>query len=492
MLDGRATSRRCATPITVGWFAPVLILPSGWPRWPAAKLNAVLTHEREHARRHDPLVQWLALLNRAVFWFHPLSWWLERRLATLAEEACDAAVLAAGHSPQDYSDYLLDMARSLVREGRRLDVVGMAMPGSGLPRRMRQILEGLPMQPVSRTRVICTIAFCTMSSVVFAAGTLVPRRPASASGQATAGKQEPAGQSVKVDVASIKPCPGLPPPGGGRGLPPSEPMYSPSYVHWDCVSLAELIDQIYAGPDTPLLNVLARAREDRPKRVRGGPSWVESDRFTIEAKISGDSNKPGMQRAAYYVYMRAVMNPALEALLADRFQLKVHRATEQQSMYALTLAKGGLNRTLMKPTAPDECYVWKRGMPAADPPGFEGKPRCGDQSGGERGGIQRSRFTGATLPGLATSLAGQRDRFVIDKTGIEGRFTFVLEYAPDDLTSTPGNGPTLDKALETLGLKLEPTKGPAEYLVIDRAEKPRPDTPSDAFDPPARARGPRT
>ena len=175
MHAGLATSPRCATPITVGWLSPVLILPEGWDRWSAAQLDAVLTHEHEHARRRDPLVQWFALLNRAIFWFHPLAWWLERRLATLAEEACDAAVIRAGHSPQDYSGYLIDMARVLRRQGRRLNVAGMAMPGSGLQDRMRHIFEEAPMTSLSRTRVICMLAFCTTSSVIFAAGVLAPR-----------------------------------------------------------------------------------------------------------------------------------------------------------------------------------------------------------------------------------------------------------------------------------------------------------------------------
>ena len=85
--------------MTVGWLHPVIVLPPNWRDWPAGKLEAVLTHEHEHARRRDPLVQWLALLNRAVFWFHPLAWWLERRISALAEEACDAAVMRRGHDP---------------------------------------------------------------------------------------------------------------------------------------------------------------------------------------------------------------------------------------------------------------------------------------------------------------------------------------------------------------------------------------------------------
>ena len=72
--DGLLTSSLCAAPIAIGLFRPVVILPEDWPQWPQEKLDAVLTHEREHVLRRDPLVQWLAVFNRAVFWFHPLAW----------------------------------------------------------------------------------------------------------------------------------------------------------------------------------------------------------------------------------------------------------------------------------------------------------------------------------------------------------------------------------------------------------------------------------
>ena len=98
VVNGMLTSARIATPFTFGLLRPRILLPEGWDRWSAAQLAVVLDHERAHMARRDPLVQWLALLNRAVFWFHPLAWWLERHLAALAEEACDAAVLARGHS----------------------------------------------------------------------------------------------------------------------------------------------------------------------------------------------------------------------------------------------------------------------------------------------------------------------------------------------------------------------------------------------------------
>jgi uncharacterized protein (TIGR03435 family) len=175
--EGLWTNSACASPVTVGWLRPRVILPESRREWPAAQLAAVLAHENEHARRRDPLVQVLALLNRALFWFHPLAWWLERRLAGLAEEACDAAALAGGHDPYDYSRYLVEMARAVERSGMRVNVLGMAMPGSSLPRRIRTILSGHPAPPVSRARAACAAAACLLLSGAFAAGALVRQNP---------------------------------------------------------------------------------------------------------------------------------------------------------------------------------------------------------------------------------------------------------------------------------------------------------------------------
>jgi len=171
-VQGHLTSSSCLSPITVGWLHAVTILPDGWGEWAQAKLDTVLAHENEHVRRHDPLFQWLALLNRAVFWFHPLAWWLERKLAALSEEACDMAVLERGHDPRDYSEYLLDLARSVTGARKRLRVLGMAMPGCFLPQRIQKILQGIQAPRISRLRMAVTIVVCTALSVVFATGTL--------------------------------------------------------------------------------------------------------------------------------------------------------------------------------------------------------------------------------------------------------------------------------------------------------------------------------
>jgi hypothetical protein len=169
---GFLTSSSCATPITLGVFRPVTILPESWVEWSSSQLDMVLAHEREHARRRDPLVRWLALFNRAVFWFHPLSWWLERQLSFLAEQACDDAVLAGGHDPRNYSEHLLEMQRVMIRSGKRIRLVGSAMPGSFLSKRIERIVEGPSMFSVSRRRVTFAIAASVISSGVVAAAAL--------------------------------------------------------------------------------------------------------------------------------------------------------------------------------------------------------------------------------------------------------------------------------------------------------------------------------
>ena len=189
----RLTSATCVVPVTVGLLHPRIILPECSREWPQAQLDAVLAHEGEHIRRRDPLFQWIALLNRAIFWFHPLAWWLERKLSGLAEEACDAAVLSRGHDPREYSEYLLDLARSVRRAGARVDAVGMAMPGIGLKHRIRQMLSGVPVPRISRPRMACTVAVCAGAAAILAAGTLVHAQSQSA-----------ASDTPKFEVASIR------------------------------------------------------------------------------------------------------------------------------------------------------------------------------------------------------------------------------------------------------------------------------------------------
>jgi hypothetical protein len=176
--EGVRSSPLFAAPVTAGLLHSTVILPSQWEQWPKAQLDAVLMHESEHARRHHPLIRWLALLNRAIFWFHPLAWWLEHHLSTLAEEACDGVVLARGCDPRAYSEYLIDIARAVKRSGVRLNVAGLAMPGSSLARRIQRILESSSLPPrISRQRVALVSVACVILCTAIASGTLDHAQP---------------------------------------------------------------------------------------------------------------------------------------------------------------------------------------------------------------------------------------------------------------------------------------------------------------------------
>ena len=174
--NGIRTSPSCIVPVALGFFRPVVVFPESYRQWSRSQFDAISAHEGEHVRRRDSLVQSMALLNRAVFWFHPVAWWLERTLGALAEEACDDAVLSRGHDPEEYAECLIDMARSVARSGFRVNPAGMAMSGGLLPKRIRKILEVDRAPGISRGRLACVVVICLMMCSAFTIGKLCPSR----------------------------------------------------------------------------------------------------------------------------------------------------------------------------------------------------------------------------------------------------------------------------------------------------------------------------
>jgi Zn-dependent protease with chaperone function len=164
---GFLVSTHCAAPVTVGWWRPRVVLPERWRQWPAHDLSAVLAHERAHARRRDPMVEWVAALNRCVFWFHPLAWWLKRRLAELAEDACDTAAITQGHGRHEYAECLIGQARAVEQAGWRLRVWGAAIDGSSLARRVRRVLDGAASPALSRRRAVAAAYLCGAALLAF-------------------------------------------------------------------------------------------------------------------------------------------------------------------------------------------------------------------------------------------------------------------------------------------------------------------------------------
>jgi hypothetical protein len=165
--DNVYASDRVQVPLTVGWLRPKILLPADWEQWGAEKLEAVLVHERNHVRREDWAVAMLAGVNRCVFWFHPLAWWLEARLSVLAEQACDDASLTQVASPEGYAQVLVEMAAAL-RDGKgRAGREAMAMAKRADVRmRIERILdENRPVFPAMTQKRWIVLAVCAVPVV---------------------------------------------------------------------------------------------------------------------------------------------------------------------------------------------------------------------------------------------------------------------------------------------------------------------------------------
>jgi Zn-dependent protease with chaperone function/tetratricopeptide (TPR) repeat protein len=155
-----------ATPITVGAWHPRIVLPLEWRHWSPEKLAGVLAHERAHVARRDPLTALIAYVNRCIFWFHPLAWWLERTLAATAEDAADDAGVRAMGQEREYAAVLVEMAEVVRRHGGRVAWQGVGVDGNGLlTKRIDRLLGGLVFREVSRMKkiliaVVCALAVC--------------------------------------------------------------------------------------------------------------------------------------------------------------------------------------------------------------------------------------------------------------------------------------------------------------------------------------------
>jgi len=211
--------------------------------------------------------------------------------------------------------------------------------------------------------------------------------------------------------------------------------------------------------------LLTLAYDVRDFQISGGPGWVGSERYDINAKAERSATAEPVQEDprnmtdAQRKTNQEQMRQRLQALLAERFQLAIHRETKEAPVYALVVGKNGPKIQESK----------------------EGGPRLMMGRGQLNG-------QGALMEMLANILSNQLGRPVLDKTGLQGKYDFKLEFTPDpgqaagpfgglgpgpDAPPPPDpNGPSIFAAIqEQLGLRLESTKGAVEMIVIDRVEK---------------------
>ena len=202
------------------------------------------------------------------------------------------------------------------------------------------------------------------------------------------------------------------------------------------------------------------------QQIAGGPSWIASAKFDMVAKES-DETIAKLRGLAVEQQMAAV-RPMVQALLADRFKLKVHHEMRELPVYALIVAKGGIK---MKPS--EDVAVFSPSPEEARGHSFAMRGR-GQLQGG-----------GATTEELSNMLSIQPEvtgRMVVNKTGLTGEYDFMLKWTPDTgssmangLASADSSEPSLFTAIqEQLGLKLEAQKNLVDVIVIDSIEKPSP------------------
>jgi len=187
--------------------------------------------------------------------------------------------------------------------------------------------------------------------------------------------------------------------------------------------------------------------------LTGGPSWVRSERFEIQARIP-----EGAPRYTFDQFMRGDapgLEKMLQSLLADRFGLVVHKETKQVAGYALVPGKGGARLT--KSSAED-----KRMFGVRREVGANGKAS------------NKLIARKVEMRDFAFLLLMTTQRPVIDRTGLTGEFNFDLEFAPFDSDGTAdSDSPSLFTAIQqALGLRLETARTPLDALVIDAAQRP--------------------
>jgi uncharacterized protein (TIGR03435 family) len=415
-------------PTVVGWLRPVVLVPVGaLGGLPAEHMEALLLHELAHIRRHDYLMNILQSVAESLLFYHPAVWWLSGHIRTERELCCDDVAVSISGDAVTYARALAQL------ESYRPAYLNTALAANGgsLRNRIARLL-GRPPQVV-RTGL--------GPGVVAVAGLLAV---------AVYGLAQSA-DPPRFAVATIKRNPST------EALSMAVPMgvgYRPG-------------GRLVAG-NAPVAMLIQRAYSVQGFQVVGGPSWVNTDGYDIEAKpeVSTDQKRMWLM---------------LQTLLADRFKLAMHRATKDLPVYDLQTVKGG-----PKLPAPDggNCSEVMTG-----PPPGPGQPRPAPPCGP---GLVKSG-TGLTMEGISVSMPAFVKQLslilgkeVIDKTGFTGRFALHLEFAMDDaLAGIPNpvgpsgqpadinDRPSIRTALqEQLGLKLQASTGPVDVFVIDHVERP--------------------
>lgn len=192
---------------------------------------------------------------------------------------------------------------------------------------------------------------------------------------------------------------------------------------------------LFIAKNIPIRLLISRAYGVAGSQISGGPGWIDSEKYDIDARASTTSEMTTDE-----------VRPCLQSLLTERLKFKFHRETRQESVLSLVVAKGG--------------------------PKFKEDPKAGSPSisASSSGGKASIVGKNVTIDRLAEYLSTRAGHPVLNNTGLSGKYDFSIEWAMDE---TADSGPSIFTAIEDqLGLKLNPTKGPVEVIAIDSVEHP--------------------
>ncbi|HEX7795044.1 MAG TPA: M56 family metallopeptidase [Vicinamibacterales bacterium] len=444
-------------PGVFGWFRPRLLWPRGISaHFDDSQVEAILAHELSHVGRHDNLIAAVQMVVQVLFWFHPLVWWIGVRLVDERERACDEDVLQCGNEPDVYAGSILTTCRFAI-ESPLTCVAGVT--GADLKRRIETILNHRGANALSLTKRV-TLSGAAVVALAGPVGIGVVNAPRVQAQADTSRSGE------RFEVASIKPNDGQ-----------------------DVKRVALLMQPggRLQATNVPLSMLVRFAYAIQEFQIIGLPDWKDSERFDLNAKAESDL-RPGPLGTV------GPLQKMMQALLADRFELRAHVEKREMPIYALVVARadGRLGPGLRLSTV--DCAALmaeraRRGMMPA-PPGE--LMQCGFRIG-------PGQITGGSMPlsQLANSLSNFVQRVVVDRTGLNGNFDLDLKYTLDQSTMANALGPAKAAAIagapspdvpagsdapglltalqEQLGLKLESARGQVDVLVIEHVDKPAPD-----------------
>lgn len=460
-------SAKPTEPSVYGIFKPVLV----WPRRLSERLSdkqieTIMAHELVHARRFDNAAAALHMLVEAVFWFHPMVWWMEDRMIEERERACDETVVASGGSPDAYAEGILKTCRFCVTSAAPC-ISGVT--GADLKKRVVDIMTARTLTRMTwpKKLLLGAAALCMVAAPVLL-------------GQMNTSDdwEKAAGGKMSFEVASVKEDAGPKTEITTAGL--HAPVRPSSNFPLNSSDAYSPNGGLLSATNWPLVAYIGFAYKLGPVETGSVmsqlPKWANEERFDIQARAAGNASKD---------QMRLMM----QSLLANRFKLATHEETLEKPVYDLVLEKPGKlgPQLMMRPanvacsgaapvTLPDSvpaplakpmslpvsCGSSPRSVPT-------GKPGVVDWAVGRD-------FTAGRLAG-SLSVSDMANRPVIDKTGISGAFDFVLYWEPVvsvDAQPELSAPPFIDALKDQLGLKLIPSTGPVNTFVVDHIEEPTP------------------